>query len=193
MAMTSTAEIREDIEQFRKRLEAGIREHRGWYMFQGAVFVLAGMLAVILPNATAIGFELLIGALLLVSGAVQGVASLRSSMHWWSLLSALLSIVVGLLLLFNPMAGTIALATVLAVFLSIEGIVEIFLSLQYRPMRNWGWLLASGMVSLLLAALLFAGWPEITVLFMGIIIGINLIIYGAALLALVASAPTRES
>lgn len=90
-------------------------------------------------------------------------------------------------MLLHPMAGTVALATLLAVFFAVEGVAEVFLSLEFRPARNWGWLLASGIVSLVLAVILFAGWPQTTVFFLGIMIGINLLFYGAAVLALATS------
>jgi len=174
------------LSDIRNRIESNIAEHRGWYMFQGTVFILAGILAMTLPSVTALGFELLIGALLLISGLIQVFASFRSKTHWWALLSGIASVVVGGLMLFNPAAGTLALATILAIFLAIEGITEILLSLQFRPARNWVWLLLSGLVSLGLGVLLFAGWPGATVVFLGIIIGINFLLYGVSLLAMTA-------
>lgn len=173
--------------ELRQRIETAIAHHRGWYIFHGTVFVIAGMLAIILPGMTAVGAALLIGAVLLGSGLVQAVASFGSKLHWWSLLSSLASVFVGGLMLLHPMAGTVALATLLAVFFAVEGVAEVFLSLEFRPARNWGWLLASGIVSLVLAVILFAGWPQTTVFFLGIMIGINLLFYGAAVLALATS------
>lgn len=182
--MTSITLETQRLSDARHRIESAIAEHRGWYMFQAVVFILAGILAMILPSATAVGFELLIGALLVASGLTQCIASLRSKTHWWSLLSSVVSLLVGGFMLFNPTAGTLALATILAVFLAIEAVIELLLSLSFRPARNWGWLLLSGLVSLGLAILLFAGWPGATVVFLGIIIGINFLLYGISLLAL---------
>jgi len=173
-----------DPETIQQRVEHTISEHKNWYIFQSIVFMIAGILAIFLPSVTAVGFELLIGALLLVSGGVQMIASFRSRVHWWALISGAASVAVGLLMLFNPMAGTIALATVLAIFLAIEGVTEVFLAFQFKPAKNWGWLLFSGAITLLLSVLLFAGWPGATVFFLGIIIGINLLLYGIALFAL---------
>lgn len=173
---------------WREQVEQAIARHRGWYVFQGIIFVLAGFAAVILPGLTALGFELVIGTLLILSGLVQGYASLRSETHWWSLISSIASLVVGGLMLFHPVVGTIALATVIAAFLAVEGIAEILLAFQFRPTRGWGWLLFSGGISLLLSMLLFAGWPAATVWFLGIVIGINLLLYGVSLLALTISA-----
>lgn len=168
----------------RQSIESEITEHRRWYALQGIAFILIGVLAITLPGITAMGFELLIGALLLSSGIVKAFASVRSKTHWWSLLSSLVLIIFGGLLLFKPVAGILALATLLTLFLAIEGTTELLLSFKFRPAKNWGWLMFSGLVSLGLAFLLFAGWPEVTVAVLGIFIGISLLLYGLSLLAI---------
>lgn len=183
---TATLETQR-LSDLQRSIESNIAQHRSWYMLQGGVFILAGMLAIVLPSATAIGIELLIGALLLVSGIVQAFASFRSRVHWWSLLSSLASIVVGGLMLANPATGTLALATIVAIFLAIEGVAELFLSFQFRPARNWLWLTFSGLTSLALAALLFVGWPAATIVVLGIIIGVNFLLYGTSIIAVAAS------
>ena len=63
-------------DELRINIENAIARHRYWYVFQGIVFVVAGLLAVILPNVTAIGFSILIAILLIVSGIVQAFATL---------------------------------------------------------------------------------------------------------------------
>lgn len=174
------------LSDIRQSIETNIAEHRKWYMFQGIAFIIAGLLAIILPGATAVGFELLIGALLLISGLIQAFACLQSRVHWWSLFSSLASIIVGGLMLFNPTTGTLALATIVAIFLAIEGIAELLLSFQFRPAKNWIWLMLSGVVSLALAIMLFAGWPAATIIFLGIIIGVNFLMYGISIMAVAA-------
>lgn len=174
----------QNVGEMREVIEGKITRYRGWYIVQALIFIMAGILAIVLPAATAVGFEFLIGALFLISGTVQIFASFRSKVHWWSLLSGLLSVVAGGIMLANPAMGTLALATVLAVFLTVEGVFELLLAFQFRPARNWIWLLTSGLVSLVLALLLFAGWPETTIVYLGIIIGVNFLLYGVSLLAM---------
>ena len=185
--MNTTSEKNESLAELETDIAQRIAEHKQWYMIQGIVFIVAGILAIIIPAATAVGFGIVIGALLLVSGIIQGVASFRSGLHWWSLLSALLSIVVGVLMLVNPVVGAVALATILAIFLLLEGITEIFLAFQFRSVRNWGWLAFSGVVSLVLALIVFAGWPGTSIVLLGVIIGVNFVLYGTSLLALTRS------
>lgn len=173
-------------------LDEKIAEHKTWYFLQAAACVVAGALAIGLPTLTALSFEMLTGALLLTSGAIKGISSIKSHIHWWSFMSALLMVSVGALMLLQPAPGLIALATLVAVFLLAEGFTEIFLALEFESARNWGWLLVSGLVSVLLSALLFFGWPGMTAMFLGVMIGVNLMLYGISLLAVSVATPTYD-
>ncbi|MDE3059871.1 MAG: DUF308 domain-containing protein [Pseudomonadota bacterium] len=175
---------------FQSRMERDVRDHRTSYALQGILFIVLGGLAAILPGAVALGVELLIGAILLVSGIVQFVLSLHARIHWWSLASAILSVAIGLFMLWEPFAGLLALITVIAIFLTAEGIFELLLAFQFRPVRRWGWMLFAGIVTLILAALLWAGWPGLGVFYIGWIVAINLILYGVALIMLAGHATT---
>ncbi len=188
--MATVQDEKKTLTEISENITQQVAEHKGWYIFQGMAFVIAGILAIVLPGITAIGFGLLIGALLLASGIIQAIAGFSSKTHWWMFISALLSIIVGGLMIFYPLAGTVALATILAVFLLLEGITELFLAFQLRPIKNWGWLLFSGLISLLLAFIVFAGWPSASIILLGVIIGVNLLFYGMALLAITSAAKT---
>lgn len=175
-----------------ERMEEKIAEHKGWYFLQAIACFFAGVLAIGLPTFTALSFETLIGALLAISGAVKGVSSIKSHIHWWSFLSAALMVIVGALMLWQPIPGVIALATLVALFLLTEGLTEICLALEFESARNWGWLLVSGIISVLLSVLLFFGWPGMTVMFLGVLIGVNLMLYGISLLAVSAATPSYD-
>src|SRR5271170_4576809 len=90
-----------DLSTFVGVLSERVRTHKSWYIFQGIIFIIFGLLAAILPAATAIGVDILVGAVLLMSGIFQLVASLKVKMHWWSILSSILSIIIGGLMLWN--------------------------------------------------------------------------------------------
>jgi uncharacterized membrane protein HdeD (DUF308 family) len=174
-----------DILAMKTRIEEDIRQHRAWYVFQGIVFLIFGLFAAVVPFFMAVSATLFIGALLLITGGFQFVASVRSRMHWWSFLSALLSIMVGGWMIWSPVAGTMALVMAVALFLAVEGLLEILLAFEFRPARNWGWMLASGIASLALFALLCIGFPVLGFLYLGLIIAFNFIFYGVSLLMLV--------
>ena len=166
-------------------IEHELHNHKSKYVFQGVLFIAAGALAAAFPAATALNVEILIGAILLFTGGLQFILSLKSKMHWWSLLSACLSMVIGLLLLWQPLPVLLAFITLLAIFITIEGILQLLLSIQFRPARNWKWMLSSGIVNLILATALWIGSPLFDVMYIGWVIAINLMFYGISLLMLV--------
>ncbi len=176
-----------DMQAIRARIEQHIREHRGWYIFQGVAFLVAGLLAAILPAATVLSATLIIGAALLVTGVLQFIASFQSRSHWWAFFSALLSIATGGWMLWMPLFAALALAIVVAAFLSAEGILEILLAFEFRPARNWGWMLASGLATLVLSIFMWSGLPVLSVVYLGLLIAINFIFYGVSLLMLAGS------
>lgn len=169
----------------RARIEHSIRSYRGWYILQGILFICFGLIAAILPSVTALSAALFIGALLLVSGIFQILASSIAGMHWWAFLSALLSIIIGGWMLWMPLAGLMAIVIAVAVFFAIEGALEIMLALEFRPVQNWGWMLVSGIATLLLSILLFSGFPGWSIFYLGLLIAINFVFYGISLLMLV--------
>ena len=174
-----------DVEGLRARFEQELRQHKGKYIFQGTVFIVLGILAGALPAATALSVELMIGVVLLMSGVFQLVLTLKSHMHWWSILSALLSVAVGTVMVWKPFAGLLAIVTLLAIFMTMEGLFELLLAWQFRPVRNWSWMLFSACITLALAALLWIGFPAFDVLYLGWVVAINFILYGLSLMMLV--------
>jgi uncharacterized membrane protein HdeD (DUF308 family) len=174
-----------DLDALGARVEQELRDHKGKYILQSTVFIIAGILAAAFPAATAVNVELIVGVILLLTGVFQFVLTLKSKMHWWSLLSACLSIVIGIVMLWKPLPVLLAFVTLLAIFMTIEGVLELLLAFQFRPVRNWNWMLFSGIVTLILAVILWIGFPAFDVLYLGWVIAVNLVFYGLSLLMLV--------
>jgi len=105
---------------------------------------------------------------------------------WWALLSAVLGIVVGIVLIGWPVSGAISLTLVLIVFFIIEGVASIMFALEHRRELSgrWGWMLASGIVDLILAAIILAGLPLSAAWAIGLLVGINMVFGGSALIAM---------
>jgi uncharacterized membrane protein HdeD (DUF308 family) len=174
-----------DTGSLRSRIETRVREHRFKYILQGLMFITAGCLAAAIPTLAALHLAFMIGAVLLATGILQFVLTLQSKMHWWSLLSALLSVVTGALILWQPFSVLLAFVSCIVIFLTLEGIFEIFLALQMRPARAWRWMLCSGCIALGLAAVTLIGYPTFDTLYLGYMIATNLMLYGISLLMLV--------
>lgn len=159
----------------------------GWryVMGIGALVALLGVVAILTPLVTSVGLSLLLGVLLLV-GALLHVAQafyaggLRKSM--WQVVLAALYGLAGVSLLVNPLLGLVTLTVLLIAFFAVEGIAEVIVGIQMRAEPQWLWVVASGVVSLLLAGLLFARLPSSALWAVGLLFGINLLSTGVAMM-----------
>jgi uncharacterized membrane protein HdeD (DUF308 family) len=104
----------------------------------------------------------------------------------WSLVSAILGIAVGIVLLVWPLRGVLSLTLILIVFFVIEGVASIMFALEHKRELSgrWGWMLASGVIDLILAAIIFAGLPGTAAWALGLLVGINMLFGGSALIAM---------
>jgi uncharacterized membrane protein HdeD (DUF308 family) len=154
---------------------------------QGVIMLILGVLAVIWPGISTIAVDVYVGWLFLLSGIV-GLFTMFFAQNvqafLWMLLTAALSLFVGVILLWHPAEGAVSLTLVLTAFFIVEGIFQIAASLGYRDVfpDQWGWMLASGIADLILAALIIAGWPSTATWALGLIVGVNLITSGVAII-----------
>ncbi|HYH70805.1 MAG TPA: HdeD family acid-resistance protein [Methyloceanibacter sp.] len=168
----------------REALRDTVKRYSLWYLIQGVLMIIAGLLALIYPLVASVAIVYLLGWILIVSGLLQGISLIgapRVPHFWLQLISVVLSIVVGLLLLRNPEGGLLLMTLLLIVFFMAEGISKIVFALTIRPFPAWGWVLASGMVGILLAFYLFANLPVSSDWILGFMLGILLISEGAAM------------
>src|SRR5215475_2539461 len=168
----------------RDAMRETVKRHSLWYLMQGILMVLGGILAVIYPIVSSVAVVLFLGWVLIISGIVQGV-SLIGAQHvphfWLQLVSVVLSVIVGVLFIRHPGEGLLTLTLLLIVFFMVEGISKLIFALTIRPFPNWGWVLASGIIGILLSFYLWANLPVTAVWLLGVLIGIQLICEGAAL------------
>ena len=97
-----------------------------------------------------------------------------------ALLLALLAIGSGLFLILNPVAGAAALTLMVAALLGVQGAFEISFAFHVRPLTGWGTLLVSGIISVVAAVLIIAMWPGISLILLGVLLGINFVSTGIA-------------
>ncbi len=155
-------------------------------LFQGVVMIILGILAVAAPVIATITIDIYIGWLFLFSGVI-GLIALFSAhdipAFLWSLITAALSVVLGVLLIWKPVEGALSLTFILTAFFIVEGVFQIATSLAYRNLLpgTWGWMLASGVSDLALVAVIVLGWPASGVWVLGLLVGFNLIMSGWAI------------
>jgi uncharacterized membrane protein HdeD (DUF308 family) len=158
-----------------------LRAASGTLFWLGLVMVVLGIAAIVFPMLSALVAALLVGWVLLISGGVTLVGSF--SIHgtgpfFGALLLGLLSIAAGVFLLFNPLAGAIALTLMVGVIFMLQGAFEIFFAFEMRPHIGWVGMLISGIASIVMAVLIAAGWPGFSVVVLGILLGVNFISTG---------------
>jgi uncharacterized membrane protein HdeD (DUF308 family) len=168
---------------------AGLHEHWVLFLVEGIILVILGLLAIALPPIATLAIEILIGWLFLVSGIVGLVTTFwmrHAPGFWWSLVSAILGIVAGIVLLAWPVTGALSLTLILIVFFTIEGVASIMFALDHKRELSgrWGWMLASGIIDLILAGIILAGLPGTAAWAIGLLVGINMVFGGSALIAM---------
>jgi uncharacterized membrane protein HdeD (DUF308 family) len=172
-----------------RALTQSVREHWKLFLVEGIVLVVLGFLAIVIPPLATIGVTILLGWLFLFSG-VAGLITTFGARHapgfWWSLLSAILGIAAGIVLLVWPVSGAVSLTFVLIAFFIIEGVLSIMYALEHKRdlTGQWGWMLVSGIVDLVLAVIIFAGLPASAAWAIGLLVGINMRFGGIARIAM---------
>jgi uncharacterized membrane protein HdeD (DUF308 family) len=155
-----------------------------WLLGLGILLVVLGLLLIAAPVVGTLAVAVLIGWFLIIGGIAQIVHAFmeqRWSGFLLELLSGILYGAVGLLLLVYPLAGVEALTLLLAAFLAVEGIFRIAMALRVRPVQGWGWLLFGGVVTLVLAILIWMQWPSSALWVIGLLVGVNLLFTGWSL------------
>jgi uncharacterized membrane protein HdeD (DUF308 family) len=161
----------------------------GTTVLEGIILVLLGMLAIFVPLFATITVTIILGWIFLASGIMGLITTFRARQapgFWWSLVSAVIAIAVGLILLAEPIAGAVSLTLVLIVFFVVEGVATIMYALEHRRELSgrWEWMLVSGIIDLILAGIIFAGLPGTAAWALGLLVGINMVFGGVALVAI---------
>ena len=178
-----------NIADIQRAVNQSLHDHWVLYLVEGVVLVVLGATAIVLPPLATLAVTIILGWLFLVSG-VMGLFTTFWLRHapgfWWALLSAVLGIVVGFMLLATPLTGAFSLTIVLVAFFVIEGIATIMFALDHKRelTGRWGWMLVSGIIDLGLAAIIYAGLPGTAAWALGLLVGVNMLFGGSALIAI---------
>jgi len=180
--MTAASSRPEDIGH---EVRTAIRKHWVLYLIQGLIMVALGLFAIAEPMVATIAAALFAGWMFLISGIV-GLAGVFTARRvpgfWWGLITAVLAIIVGLYLIWRPFRGIITLTLAVAALFAAQGISQIITAIAHRGvLPSWGWVIFSGIVDLVLAAIILAGWPGTAEWALGLLFGVNLFMWGLAL------------
>ena len=178
-----------NIGDIRRAAAAALHEHWVLFLIEGIVLLILGASAVLIPAVATLAVTIFLGWLFLISGVVGLVTTFwmrHAPGFWWSLLSAVLGIAVGVMLIASPLGGAFSLTILLIAFFLIEGAATIMFALDHRRELSgqWAWMLISGIIDLALAMMIFAGLPSTAAWAVGLLVGINMIFGGTALIVM---------
>ena len=174
----------------RRVFDLELHQHWALYLVEGAMLIVLGLTAIALPPLATLAVTILLGWVLLVSGVVGAVMTILQRQgpgFGWSLLSALLAIAVGGFLVAYPVIAAVSLTVVLLIFFIVEGVSSLMYARAHKrelSQSRWGWMVASGIIDLALAAYIIFGLPVIASWALGLMVGVNMVFGGVAMIAL---------
>ena len=174
-----------------------MHEYWGLFLAEGIALSVLGLAAIIVPLIAGLFATVFLGWLFLIAGIVGLVATLRARRapgFGWSLLSAIVAVIAGGVLLWNPLQGLVTLTYVLTAFFIADGILIIILAITHRRELSgkWEWMMVNGVVDLILAGIIIAGFPGTLVWAFGLLVGIDMMFGGASLIAMALEARKRR-
>ncbi|HSV02264.1 MAG TPA: DUF308 domain-containing protein [Phenylobacterium sp.] len=170
----------------------GARAGRGaapWLIVEGVIAFILGIAALVLPMAAGVAAALVVGWVLAIGGIVGFIALFgraTAGHRALSFVSALVALVAGALMLWNPLIGTASLVLVAAAYFLVDGIVLIGQSIGLRRQgeKAWGWLMLNGVLDIVLGLALGFFGPLVAPVMVGLVVGIDLMLWGAAMAAI---------
>lgn len=185
--MSEQMSVNIEILEIQQKILSHLQKHWKLFAAEGVFFIILGTIAIIIPQVFTVGIALVLGWLLLIGGTVQLIRALSMikmpGFGLW-LFIGLLQVVIGYFLVADTTEGVMTLTLLLTLFFALEGIAKIYLAFMMRPLAQWGWMLFSGFTALLVAIVVWVGWPETASWVLGLLLGINMIFLGVSLLGI---------
>ena len=176
----------------RQMAENAVRTHRGLFITASVIFLVIGIAAMALPFLAALAIDLMIGGALVISGLGQVCYSLGSR-RWpgmlMPILGAVVALVVGLFLLAKPYHGVEALNIMLIFFFIFDGVAKLMYAFSSRDIPSWPWLVTSGLLSLILGAMVWMYFDKGQLWVVGLLFGVNFTITGFSMLLFASAIP----
>lgn len=162
-------------------IAAALAKGWGWLLALGVVSLILGVIGLGMTATLTIVSVIFFGALLLVGGVVQLIDAFKHpgwKSTFWHVLIALLYLVGGIILVGDPVGGSVALTLVVAAMLVASGVFRAVMAFQAKGVAGWGWLLFGAILSIVLGLMILASWPVSGLWVIGLFVAIELIING---------------
>lgn len=150
----------------------------------GAIVGLLGLVAIAFPFVSGISIAYALGLLLVAGGLVHGVHTVTDG-GWrgrlWQAALAAVSLLAGLFVLADPVLGLVSLTVVVIAYLLVDGVAELGMSARMGSVPGRGVIAGSGLLSLVLAGILFLGFPADAAWVVGVVVGVSLLATGVSM------------
>ena len=182
-----------NVTALQSRMIAAVRAHWKAFLVEGILLALLGLGAIVIPPLASLAVTIFLGWIFLVSGIAGLVLTFWARQmpgFWWSLISAVLAIGAGIILLARPVQGTLTLTIVVGAYFVAEGVATIMYALEHRRELSgrWSWMLVAGLMDIVISFFIIAGLPGSALWAIGLLVGINLLIGGTALVGMALAA-----
>ncbi len=175
-----------DVQTLTVQIPQELVHYWGWFLVFGIGLVVLGIAAVARSFTATVASMLFFGWLLVFASGIE-IAQAVMVGHWAGffhhLLAAILFGIAGLLLVSRPLISAEVATVFMAMFFMVGGLFQLVASLAIT-LPGWGWQAADGIITFVLGLLVFAQWPASGLWVIGLFIGIDLIFYGCAWIAL---------
>ena len=188
----------DDFAKFRSAMGQAVKSHWKAFLFEGILLAVLGVAALVVPPLASLAITIFLGWMFLISGIGGLIVTFWARNmpgFWWSLISAALAVLAGMILLARPVQGVLTLTIVVGAYFLAEGVATIMYALEHRRelTGRWSWLLISGLVDLVISFLVITGLPSSAEWAIGILVGINLLFGGATLIGTALAARNSNS
>ncbi len=157
------------------------KKNSGLLIFLGVLTVILGVLAIGTPFIAGVAVSVWVGILVGAAGVLRIVHAVKSG-QWgvgiWGTIVGVLMVFAGIILFARPAVGVMSLTILLAIYLVVEGLSEIFVAFKMKPDRGWGWMLFGGFIAFILGVMIWRQFPMSGAWAIGTLFGIHVMITG---------------
>jgi uncharacterized membrane protein HdeD (DUF308 family) len=170
-----------EIKQIQQKLQDYFKTHWKLFLAEGIFLIILGFTAILVPHFFTVAIVVSLGWILVFGGTfliVRALLFFRMPGFGLWLFMGILQFVIGYLFLAQPLEGIMTLTALMTLFFALEGVAKISFALMMRPLAHWGFVLFSGLTALILALIIWMGWPGTAEWLLGLLFGINMFFGG---------------
>jgi uncharacterized membrane protein HdeD (DUF308 family) len=187
----------DNLDKLQSEVNASVKAHWKAFLFEGILLAVLGLAAMIVPAFASLAVTIFLGWMFLIAGIGGLIVTYWAREmpgFWWSLISAALAVLAGLILLARPMQGVLTLTIVVGAYFIAEGVASIMYALEHRRelTGRWSWLVIAGLMDIVIAFIIIAGLPGSAEWALGLLFGLNLLCGGATLIGVALAAHSTD-